>query len=131
VRIFTAVTELKKSTYSAYSGEPVLDHRQSPADKTRMARYLFGVFSRCLYGVQTFQSKPERKLAVILERDSLKWLRPALGQFQIYYKVGADQGASRRTGSSSGKAERWFPTTGARPSTWLAVAATGTPWDAR
>ena len=31
-----------------------------------------------------------RKLAVILERESLKWLRPAKGQFQMFYRSGND-----------------------------------------
>ena len=28
---------------------------------------------------------------MILERDSLKWFKPAKGQFQIYYKLGSEQ----------------------------------------
>ena len=40
--------------------------------------------------MRQFQSDPERRLAVILEREALKWFRPAKGQFQIYYKQGAD-----------------------------------------
>ncbi len=55
-----------------------------------MAKYLFGGFQRCLYPVQKFDSDSERKLAVILERDSLKWFKPAKGQFQIYYQNGAE-----------------------------------------
>jgi type III restriction enzyme len=55
-----------------------------------MAKYLFGGFSRCLYDVQKFQSDAERKLAIILEREAIKWFKPAKGQFQIYYKSGAD-----------------------------------------
>ena len=55
-----------------------------------MAKYLFGGFQRCLYSVQKFQAEAERKLAVILERESFKWFKPAKGQFQIYYKSGAD-----------------------------------------
>jgi type III restriction enzyme len=55
-----------------------------------MSKYLFAGFSRCLYPVQKFQSDAERKLAVILEREALKWFKPAKGQFQIYYKSGAD-----------------------------------------
>jgi len=27
---------------------------------------------------------------VILEREATKWFKPAKGQFQIYYKAGAD-----------------------------------------
>jgi type III restriction enzyme len=55
-----------------------------------MAKYLFGGFRKCLYPVQKFQSDSERKLAVILEREAEKWFKPAKGQFQIYYKQGAD-----------------------------------------
>ncbi len=84
-------TELKPSAYTASKTDPVRDFRQSPADKTNMARYLFGGFQRCLYSVQKFHSDTERKLAVILDRESLKWFRPAKGQFQIYYRVGAEQ----------------------------------------
>ena len=32
----------------------------------------------------------ERKLAVILEREAEKWFKPTKGQFQIFYKSGAD-----------------------------------------
>ena len=55
-----------------------------------MAKYLFGGFTKCLYPVQKFDSDAERKLAVILDRDALKWFKPAKGQFQIYYRQGAD-----------------------------------------
>ena len=55
-----------------------------------MAKYLFGGFSKCLYAVQKFDSDPERKLAAILERDAIKWFKPARGQFQIFYRSGAD-----------------------------------------
>jgi type III restriction enzyme len=55
-----------------------------------MAKYLFGGFERCLYDVQKFQSDAERMLAVILDRESLKWFKPAKGQFLIFYKSGAD-----------------------------------------
>jgi type III restriction enzyme len=51
---------------------------------------IFGGFQRCLYPAQKFQSDTERRLAVILDRDAKKWFRPALGQFQIYYKSGID-----------------------------------------
>ena len=36
-------------------------------------------------------SDAERTLAVILDRDALKWFKPAKGQFQIFYRQGADQ----------------------------------------
>ena len=40
--------------------------------------------------MQKFHSDSERRLAVILERDALKWFKPVKGQFQIYYNSGAD-----------------------------------------
>ena len=55
-----------------------------------MAKYLFGGFQKCLYPVQKFHSDSERKLAVILERDSLKWFKPATGQFHISYKFSGE-----------------------------------------
>lgn len=82
-------TELKESAYTALR-EPPLDYRVPPADKSNMARYLFGGFSKCLSTITKFHSDSERKLAVILERESLKWLRPSKGQFQMFYRSGND-----------------------------------------
>lgn len=90
VKISKGFTELKPSAYTATADSPPLNFRQSPADKSNMARYLFGGFTKCLYPVQKFQSDAERKLAVILEHDAEKWFKPTKGQFQIFYKSGAD-----------------------------------------
>ena len=90
VKIYKGFSELKPSAYTASASEPVLDFRQKPEDRSNMAKYLFGGFQRCLYPVQKFQSDSERKLAVILDRETLKWFKPAKGQFQIVYKLGAD-----------------------------------------
>ncbi len=83
--------ELKPSAYTASVSAPALDFHQSPADKSNMAKYLFNGFKRCLYPVQKFQSEAERILAVILDREATRWFKPARGQFQIFYKSGADQ----------------------------------------
>jgi type III restriction enzyme len=85
VKISKGYSELKACAYSA-SADLLLDFRQSPADKSNMAKYLFGGFKRCLFPVQKFQSDSERKLAVILDREASKWFKPALGQFQIEYR---------------------------------------------
>jgi type III restriction enzyme len=90
VKIYKGWSELKPSAYTASTTEPVLNFRQKPDDRSNMAKYLFGAFKRCLYPVQKFQSDSERKLAVILEREALKWFKPAKGQFQIIYKSGSD-----------------------------------------
>jgi type III restriction enzyme len=84
-------TKLKESAYAKLSGEADLDFRQPPPDVNNIGKYLFRGFTHCLYPVQKFQSDPERRLAVILDRDALKWFKPAKGQFQIFYKLGGDQ----------------------------------------
>jgi len=87
VKISKGFTELKpQRAYTHVAGEPMLDFRQAPADKSNMSRYLFTGFSRCLYSEEKFQSDSERMLSVILDRESLKWFKPAKGQFQIFYK---------------------------------------------
>ena len=86
VKISKGFTELKPSAYTVSERDPLLDFHHSPEDKSNMARYLFGGFKRCLYREQKFQSDSERKMAVILDREALKWFRPAKGQFQIFYR---------------------------------------------
>ncbi len=90
VKISRGFTTLKPSAYSTAANEPPLSFQQSPTDKSNMSKYLFGGFSKCLYSVQKFQSEAERVLAVILERDAIKWFKPAKGQFQLYYRWNGD-----------------------------------------
>lgn len=90
VKVSKGFMELKKCAYTASATESPLNYPEAPADRSNMAKYLFGGFERCLYSLQKFQSDPERKLAVILEREALKWFRPIKGQFQLFYKVGAE-----------------------------------------
>ena len=90
VKINKGFTELKPSAYTASANQDPLDFRISPKDKSNMSKYLFSGFRKCLYPVQKFDAEGERILAVILEREAEKWFRPAKGQFQIFYKLGAD-----------------------------------------
>lgn len=90
VKINKGFTELKSSVYTASATDAPLDFKVSPQDKSNMSKFLFGGFKRCLYPVQKFDSEAERILAVILDRESEKWFKPAKGQFQIYYKLGAE-----------------------------------------
>jgi type III restriction enzyme len=89
VKVSKGFTELKPSAYTQLIDEALIDYRVAPEDKSNMAKYLFGGFNRCLYSVQKFDSDTERKLAVILERDAIRWFKPAKGQFQIYYRQGS------------------------------------------
>jgi len=84
-------TELKPCNYTVTAGQPVQNYRETVTELSRIKQMLFGGFSRCLYPIQKFDSDTERRFAVILERDALKWFKPAKGQFQIYYKLGTEQ----------------------------------------
>ena len=90
VKINKGFTELKSSAYTASALDDPLDFKVSPKNKSNMAKYLFGGFRKCVYPVQKFDTEGERILAVILDRESLKWFKPARGQFQIYYKLGGE-----------------------------------------
>ncbi|MGA9379893.1 MAG: DEAD/DEAH box helicase family protein [Phormidium sp.] len=89
VKISKGFTALKDSAYTTNANN-YRDYRSSPPDKSNMSKYLFTGFSRCLYREQKFQAEAERILALILERDTIKWFKPARGQFQIHYKWGGD-----------------------------------------
>lgn len=81
-------TELKKPAFTVSDGDPIHNFRETVQNKGHIPQMLFGGFERCLFRELKFQSDPERRLAVILDRDSHKWFRPASGQFQISYKQG-------------------------------------------
>ncbi|MGF6526737.1 DEAD/DEAH box helicase [Variovorax sp. PvP013] len=87
VEVRRGFTALKAPTYTTTAGQVPRDYRQTVDDPSRIKQMLFGGFSRCLYPIQKFDSDTERRFAVILERDSSKWFKPAKGQFQIFYKL--------------------------------------------
>ena len=91
VEVRRGFTALKEPTYTIGAGQAVRDYRDTPEDLGRIKQMVFGGFSRCLYPRQKFDSDTERKFAVLLERDAEKWLKPAKGQFQMFYKLGVEQ----------------------------------------
>ena len=91
VEVRRGFTALKEPTYTMGAGQTVRDYRDTPEDLGRIKQMVFGGFARCLYPRQKFDSDTERKFAVLLERDAEKWLKPAKGQFQMFYKLGVEQ----------------------------------------
>jgi type III restriction enzyme len=89
VTVSHGFTPLKPSAYTAGASDVVQDYRVEPRDKTKIGQLLFGGFARCLYRLQKFGSDTERRFAVILEREALRWFRPAKGRFQIFYRIGS------------------------------------------
>ncbi|MEO7068491.1 MAG: DEAD/DEAH box helicase family protein [Rhodanobacter sp.] len=91
VQVSRGFTSLRSCNYTVAADQVVRHYRDTPTDLGRIKQMLFGGFARCLYPLQKFDSDTERRFAVILERDALKWFKPAKHQFQIYYKLGIDQ----------------------------------------
>jgi len=91
VQVSRGFTELKPCNYTATAGQTAHHFRETVVEPSRIKQMLFGGFARCLYPLQKFDSDTERRFAIILDRDALKWLKPAKGQFQIYYKLGTEQ----------------------------------------
>ncbi len=91
VQVSRGFTELKQCNFTAAAGQTAHHFRETLVEMSRIKQMLFGGFERCLYPLQKFESDTERRFCVILERDALKWFKPAKGQFQIYYKLGTEQ----------------------------------------
>ena len=83
-------TPLLDSAYTALAGE-LRDFLLEPDDKGKFGRLVFTGFKRCLYTKQKFGSDTERRFAVLLERDALRWFKPGSDQFQIFYRWGSGQ----------------------------------------
>lgn len=90
VHVSRGFTEIKKCNYTI-SGQAVHNVRETVEDPARIKQLLFGGFRRCLYPLLRFDSGTERRFALILDRDSMRWFKPAKGQFLIEYKFGNEQ----------------------------------------
>ena len=91
VEVRRGFTALKEPTFTMGPGEQVRHYRDTVREPGRIKQMVFGHFERCLFPLQKFDSDTERRFAVLLERDSEKWFKPAKGQFQLYYKFGVNQ----------------------------------------
>ena len=90
VEVRSGFTTLKECSYTSSKGQDVKNYRETVTEVSKIKQMLFGGFSKCLYPIQKFDSDTERRFAIILERDAIKWFKPAKGQFKMYYKKGTE-----------------------------------------
>lgn len=90
VEVRSGFTTLKVCSYTAAQGQDVKNYRDTVTEVSKIKQILFGGFKKCLYPIQKFDSDTERRFAIILERDAIKWFKPAKGQFKMYYKKGTE-----------------------------------------
>jgi type III restriction enzyme len=88
IKVSKGFTPLKEITFTAEEGVEPLNFRSTVFDKSKIGKIIFNGFTKCLYPAMKFDSDTERRFSVILEQESIKWLKPARGQFQIFYKTG-------------------------------------------
>ncbi|WP_257309742.1 DEAD/DEAH box helicase [Geothrix fuzhouensis] len=86
-RVTKGFVVLKANVFQAPTDEPLRDFKTPVSNKQDIPKMLFNGFKRCMYPIQKFDSDSERRFAEILEneREALKWMKPASGQFRIFY----------------------------------------------
>jgi type III restriction enzyme len=90
VTVTRGFTLLQAQPMNVPQGQRVRDFRQAVAPLSETRRHVFGGFMKCCYPLQKFDTDPERRLAVIIDRDTNveKWLKPGRNQFRIDYRSG-------------------------------------------
>lgn len=90
VEVRSGFTPLRECSYTAAEGQDVYNYRDTVSKLGKLKTMMFGHFSKCLYPIQKFDSDTERRFSVLLERDAIKWFKPAKGQLNMYYKKGTE-----------------------------------------
>jgi type III restriction enzyme len=85
-------SEVRSQAFAADAGEAMRSFDVPIGNKSDIRKMIFGGFKKCLYDRQKFDSDPERRFAVVLEKDPavLKWFKPGKGVFQIRYTADSD-----------------------------------------
>lgn len=91
VKITKGFTEINSTAYTVPENQKELDIHDTAFERSKIKTILFGGFKKSLFPFAKFDSDTERRFAIFLESKSEKWFKPALGQIQIYYKVGHEE----------------------------------------
>ena len=90
VQVSRGFTELKPCNYTATAGQRLTTSGRPWPKPVASSRCSSGLRALSVPATEV-RFDTERRFAIILERDALKWFKPAKGQFQIYYKLGTEQ----------------------------------------
>ena len=91
VSLASAFAELRPQTFDTAGTGFIRDFKTAPDQKQEIRKYIFTGFAKGCYQYAKFDSDPERKLAVVLEKDpSVRlWMKPGPNQFKIFDTSGA------------------------------------------
>jgi type III restriction enzyme len=85
--------EIKEHNYSKFSNDSIHHYTETITPTQTIPSKIFSGFEKACHRIYKFDSKSEKDFSVILEQDPdvLKWLRPAINQFRIYWKHSSSQ----------------------------------------
>lgn len=86
-KVTKGFTTLRPKAPSIRDDDTARDFRQPVEDLSRIRQMLFTGWSKGLYSSDKFDSDPERRFAVIVDKtpEAQKWFRPSRGDFRIYH----------------------------------------------
>lgn len=86
VTVNSAFDQLRPKTFDGSNKGVMRDYRDPPEQLNQIRRFIFTGFEKGCYQLAKFDSDTERKMAVILERDSTVhlWMKPGPNQFKIF-----------------------------------------------
>ncbi len=86
-KVTKGFTTLRPKAPSIREDETARDFRQPIEDLSRIRQMLFTGWTKGLYSSDKFDSDPERRFAVIVDKapEVQKWFRPSRGDFRIYH----------------------------------------------
>lgn len=91
VSLASAFGELRPQAFESAGTGFIRDLKSPPDQKQEIKKYIFTGFSKGCYQYTKFDSDPERKLAVVLEKDASVrlWMKPGPNQFKIFDTSGS------------------------------------------
>jgi|APFre7841882654_1041346.scaffolds.fasta_scaffold03488_3 type III restriction enzyme len=86
-------TRIEEPNYSKYTKDAIIQYRETVTPTSSIPTKVFTGFSKAYHTLYKFDSKTEKDFAIILEDDKevLKWLRPGINQFHIYWQHNSRQ----------------------------------------
>ena len=86
-------TKIEEHNLSKYAKDSIHYYKDTITPVSSIPSKIFNGFTKACHTLYKFDSKTEKDFAIILEQDDkvLKWLRPALKQFHIYWKHNSRQ----------------------------------------
>ncbi len=91
IKLIRPVSPILMQSYTKFKEDEVVKYTANiPAYEIK--KKVVGGFDKACHTIYKFDSVPEHIFSIVLERDDnvIRWLRPASGQFKIWWKAGCE-----------------------------------------